>query len=144
MYLHHVDIIIIFARSYLGKSSCSSFVTPRGAVFSSQHLAKSGPVVPAWLALGFLSLWIQHVWRVSCGISGTSSSAGMLITNGLARGTPSVLWIAPRHDPRPGPHLARVDRRAEHGNPGIHSLASNLSTDLASTYGDPPIQPIGA
>ena len=28
-YLHHMDIIAFFARRYLGKSSCSGFVTAR-------------------------------------------------------------------------------------------------------------------
>ena len=36
--MHHVDIIIFLARSYVGKSSCSGFVTLRGAVFSVSTL----------------------------------------------------------------------------------------------------------
>ena len=37
-----------------------------------------------------------------------------------------------------------IDELFGHGNPGIYAPASNASADLASTCGDPPIQPIGA
>ena len=48
-------------------------------------------------------------------------------------------------DPHPGPTLREwIDGPNGHGNPGIYSPASNSSTNLASTYGDPPILPIGA
>ena len=86
--------IIIFAR-YLGKSSCSGFVTPRGAGFFRLNSSRKALQLSqhGW-PLG--SLWIRHLRRVSRGISGTSSSASMLITKGIPRSTPQVLWIAPR------------------------------------------------
>ena len=44
----------------------------------------------------FVSLWFRHRRRVSRGLSGKSSSAIMLITKRIPKGTPSILWIAPR------------------------------------------------
>ena len=84
----HVAILVRQVVPVLSQLEC--------CFFPSQHFAKSAPVVPAWPALGFLSLLIRHMRRVSRGISGTSSSAILSITKRFSRSTPSISWIAPR------------------------------------------------
>ena len=63
----------------------------------------------------------------------------MLITKRILRGTLSVSWKAPRR-------MAGLMSTwsGSTGRTDTATLASNPSTNFASTYDDPPIQPIGA
>ena len=96
------------------------FVTPRGAVFSVSTLRQKRSSCPS-MAGPWVSLWIRHVWRVSRGISGTSSSASMFtIKNsqghsvGLVNGAAPIVglmstWSASRTPPCASGSTGRTD-----------------------------------
>ena len=111
--------------------------------FPSQHLAKSAPVVPTWPALD-PTCAARITWNIGDIVE---------CQHGDYEGNPREHSVSLVDSAAPdggfNANLIRIQdptmRESNgHGNPGIHSPASKTSTDLSSTYGAPPIQPIGA